>query len=491
MRRVVVWLGVLALTSVGCRGPRPPAPVAPAPPPAEISSVVPAPADTAAIRGVVLLDGLRSDRVTLTLSVPDDVVVPAAQDRPAPRSLPVGDDGAFADTGLLAVRQVLTVQAKGRLEQCIPVVLEPGRTLDVGRVVLEVPLQVTLRYRTSPSPPFDTAVTHEVVLTNGQEWIPDGYARSLWAVKVVQADGILKFRSFFEPIALYDLGRGTLESHAGTTGGGRPVGMMPASRSEAIRSTVYLLDHGAAERWVLMEARVSKWTGRTTDEQAPRARRNPTVAAAAQPVSVPILTGLRGKYFGISDPLYDEARYAHMTGEIALAVEKFNALVAKYGKDDFVGQAARAHLWQLDHVSRPAAALGAATWTAAHPDPLADRLAAIAFVSDPSRDDWILHNLEAIHRRYRQKLAVAAVVFHSPRRAADIPASAWGVAFPIGNQLPGNAVSRAYGVTVSGTIMLVRRGEIVWSGMPAEFSGHAVDAALRAGVRSRGVARHP
>jgi hypothetical protein len=80
----------------------------------------------------------------------------------------------------------------------------------VGRVILEIPLQVELRYRTSPSPQFEGMPTRVVALANGQEWTPDGYDSPMLALKVVQANGILKFATFFHPIALYDLGPGTL-----------------------------------------------------------------------------------------------------------------------------------------------------------------------------------------------------------------------------------------------------------------------------------------
>jgi hypothetical protein len=122
MRRVVVWAGA-CIVAVGCHGPRPPAVVEPSIPPAPAAQAPAAP--TAALRGVIVLERLRSERVSLTLAVPDDVALPAGQPRPAPHSLDVGEDGTFFESGIPAVRHVLTVRATGRLEQRLPVVLEP------------------------------------------------------------------------------------------------------------------------------------------------------------------------------------------------------------------------------------------------------------------------------------------------------------------------------------------------------------------------------
>jgi hypothetical protein len=218
----------------------------------------PLPADKAgAVKGRVVASEPKTPLQAYAFIVPGDVATSPGKGEPARPGAKVDvklqPDGSFLLEGLTPrpARYELWFKAPGHEPQSQTLTLSAGTTQDVGEIRLAKPSKMRVRYVLSNTPPpFQNAQVREAQLSENQSFKADPAMKGdTFFLQPRPGGDRLRFAT--QPTRLASLGQGKLEDYASVD---------PSSVKFAVPyevpfepGRVYLVDHRAAERWVLFQ----------------------------------------------------------------------------------------------------------------------------------------------------------------------------------------------------------------------------------------------
>ncbi len=127
----------------------------------------------------------------------------------APIRIAVDASGTLQGQGFSPTEYIIVISAPGYLGQAIPVNLQPGKKLNLGTILLELPKKLNLEYTGS----WLDGNKEKITLVPDKRWQPqlNGY----WSLSFLQKDGKLSLKSNYGPWYAIDLGKGTLDDFKG------------------------------------------------------------------------------------------------------------------------------------------------------------------------------------------------------------------------------------------------------------------------------------
>ncbi|WP_225413117.1 hypothetical protein [Stigmatella hybrida] len=215
------------------------------------------PEKTGTVKGRVLASEPKTPLQAYAFIVPGNVAASSGKGEPARPGAKVEvklqPDGSFQLGGLTPrpARYELWFKAAGHEPQSQTLNLAAGTTQDLGEIRLSKPSKLRVRYVLSNTPPpFQNAQVREAQISENQSFKADPAMKGdTFFLQPRPGGDRLKFAT--QPTRLASLGQGKLEDYASVD---------PASVKFAVPyevpfepGRVYLVDHRAAERWVLFQ----------------------------------------------------------------------------------------------------------------------------------------------------------------------------------------------------------------------------------------------
>ncbi|MDC0711977.1 hypothetical protein POL68_26150 [Stigmatella sp. ncwal1] len=215
------------------------------------------PEKAGAVKGRVVATDPKVPLQVYAFIIPGEVTTALSKGEPARPGARVEvklqKDGSFLLGGLTPrpARYELWFKAPGHEPQSQALTVAAGTTQDVGEIRLAKPSRLRVRYvLSSTPPPFQNAQVRESQLSEGQSFKADPAMKGdTFFLQPRPGGSRLKFAT--QPTRLASLGQGKLEDY---------VTVDPANVTFAVPyefpfepGRVYLVDHSAAEKWVLFQ----------------------------------------------------------------------------------------------------------------------------------------------------------------------------------------------------------------------------------------------
>ena len=165
-----------------------------------------------------------------------------------PIQIEVASDGMFRHEKLSPLEYGLTISSPGYVKKGISLNLWPGKKLDLGTIILELPKKINIEYTGSGL----DGRKEKITLVPDERW--QLQLSGHWNLSFLQNEGKLRLTSFFGPWYATDLGEGTLDDFNGIENTEQTLLDQP-SNFEIKDGYVYLVKSSEG-KWLLFKAKI-------------------------------------------------------------------------------------------------------------------------------------------------------------------------------------------------------------------------------------------